>query len=249
MGVLLSSVKLPQVSIQPSFLVPPRIDNAELLETGIGSDEDVKANFADMWRINRFLGGLPALTQHLYPRLLAHEGTATVVDLGAGSGDMAAAIRHWAHEHHIDLNLWGLDFSARNLALTRRASDTPYETRLQADALHLPFQAGQVDYFISSLFLHHFAPETLKKMLANTVRAANKGIIMSDLTRGLLPQVAFKLGQPIFARNYLTRHDGMVSIRRAYMPDELLYLAQMAGLTKARVYCHWGWRMTLVADK
>ncbi len=230
MGVLLSSVKLPQVSIQPSFLVPPRIDNAELLETGIGSDEDVKANFADMWRINRFLGGLPALTQHLYPRLLAHEGTATVVDLGAGSGDMAAAIRHWAHEHHIDLNLWGLDFSARNLALTRRASDTPYETRLQADALHLPFQAGQVDYFISSLFLHHFAPETL-------------------LTRGLLPQVAFKLGQPIFARNYLTRHDGMVSIRRAYMPDELLYLAQMAGLTKARVYCHWGWRMTLVADK
>jgi len=82
-----------------------------------------------------------------------------------------------------------------------------------------------------------------------TFQSANKGIIMSDVTRGRLPLVAFKISQPIFARNFLTRHDGMVSIRRAYTPDELLHLAHTAGLSNIHIYKHWGWRMTLIAEK
>jgi hypothetical protein len=279
--------------------MPARIDTPELLDMDGGSDEDVKANFADMWRINRYLGGVQALTQHLYPRLLAQEGTTTLVDIGTGAGDIGAVISEWACRRGLNLNLWGLDLSARNLRLTRllananphppaptlaifagsvrqqplhregekiqkilrgkkhsptaslmrNVSNVPFDTRLQADALRLPFKAGSVDYYISSLFLHHLSPDKLKTLLATTFQAANKGIIMSDLTRGWLPQMAFKLGQPIFARNFLTRHDGLVSIRRAYTPDELLTLAREAGLPKAHIYRHWGWRMTLVVEK
>ena len=245
----MSSVKQSDFLIDSSLFVPRRTDTPELLDLGVGTDADVKANFADLWRINRYLGGLSALTQHVYPRLLKHEGSPTLVDIGTGSGDIGAVIINWAHKHRIDLKLWGLDLSARNLALTHNTSDRPFDTRIQADALHLPFKAGSVDYYISSLFLHHLSPDNVKKLLTETFQCANKGIIMSDLTRGWLPQVAFKISQPIFARNFLTRHDGMASIRRAYTPDELLHLAQAAGLSNARVYKHWGWRMTLVAEK
>ena len=243
----MSSIKQSNFFISPSLLVPPRVDSTELLDLGMGTDADVKANFADMWRINRYLGGVQAITRHLYARLLAQAGTTTLVDIGSGSGDIAGVIRRWASQHQLDLNLWGLDLSARNLLLTR--SHTWLETRIQADALHLPFKAGSVDYFMSSLFLHHLSPEQVKKLLAQAFRLANKGIIMSDLTRGRLPLMAFKLGQPIFARNFLTREDGITSIRRAYTADELLDLAQAAGLANARVYQHIGWRMTLVVDK
>ena len=245
----MASIKRSDFLIQSSFGVPPRIDNPELLDLGVGTHEDVKANFADLWRINRYLGGVSALTEHIYPRLLKYEGSPTLVDIGTGSGDIAAFIRRWAHQNQIDLKLWGLDLSARNLALAHSTSDTPLDTRIQADALYLPFKAGSVDYYISSLFLHHLSPDKVKKLLAKTFQSANKGIIMSDLTRGWLPMVAFKISQPIFARNFLTRHDGMASIRRAYTPDELLHLAQAAGLSNTSVYRHWGWRMTLVAEK
>lgn len=245
----MSSVKQSQFLRPSSFFVPSRTDSDELLDLGVGTDEDVKANFDDLRRINRYLGGISALTQHIYPRLLVHAGTTTLVDIGTGSGDIGEFITRWAKQHNIDLNIWGVDLSARNLRLTRNTSDAAVETRIQADALHLPFKDGSVDYFISSLFLHHLSPEMVKKLLARTYQLANKGIIMSDLTRGRLPQLAFKLGQPIFARNFLTQHDGMASIRRAYTPDELLHLAQTAGLTNARVYRHLGWRMTLVCDK
>jgi len=245
----MASVKRLDFAAVPSKWLPARSDSPELLDIGVGSDEDVQANFADMWRINRYLGGVQALTQHLYPRLLAHAGTTTLVDIGTGAGDIGAVISGWAGRRGLHLKVWGLDLSARNLRLTRSLSGAAFDTRLQADALHLPFKAGSVDYYISSLFLHHLSPDNLKKLLATTFQAANKGIIMSDLTRGWLPQIAFKLGQPIFARSFLTRHDGLVSIRRAYTPDELLTLAQEAGLPNAHIYRHWGWRMTLVVEK
>ena len=245
----MSSVKQSHFLMRSSFWVPPRIDKPELLDQGVGSNEDVRANFADLRRINLYLGGIRAITHHLYPRLLAHTGTTTLVDIGTGSGDIGTFISRWAQQHRINLNMWGVDLSARNLALTRSPDKSPYHTCVQADAMHLPFKNGSVDYFISSLFLHHLSPDKVKKLLTATFEAANKGIIMSDLTRGRLPLIAFKISQPIFARNFLTQHDGMASIRRAYTPDELLDLARSAGLSKARIDQHLGWRMTLVAEK
>ncbi len=103
LGALLSSIKQPTFWVQSSLFVPPRIDSPELLDQGIGTDEDVRANFADLWRINRYLGGVQAITQHLYPRLLAHAGTNTLVDIGTGSGDIGAVITRWAGQQRIDL--------------------------------------------------------------------------------------------------------------------------------------------------
>ncbi|MEO8607914.1 MAG: methyltransferase domain-containing protein [Chloroflexota bacterium] len=234
----------------PSFFVPPRLDKQELLDLGVGSIQDVQANFADLWRINYFLGGMSALTHHLYPRIINQRKPSTVVDVGAGSADIITAVAHWARQHNTDLKLFGLDLSSRHLGIARlKHPPEPTISLIQADALDLPFQAGQVDYFISCLFLHHLSPKQAIDFLARTFASARRGIIMSDIVRGRLPFIGFKLSQPIFARSFLTRYDGAASIRRAYTPDELRQLAQSAGLSKARVYQHFPWRMTLVAEK
>lgn len=47
----------------------PRVDRPELLDLGHGSPADVAANLAEMARINRWLGGVRAITRHLLPRL------------------------------------------------------------------------------------------------------------------------------------------------------------------------------------
>ncbi len=234
----------------PSLLVPPRIEASELLDLGAGSAQDVEQNFADLWRINAYLGGLRAITAHLYPRLRQQKTPLNVIDIGSGSADIALQISQWSRRNQIDLRIWALDLSARNLAVAHR--HTTSEARmalLQADALHLPLRAESVDYCISSLFLHHLTPEQIIMFLAQTFAASKKGIIMSDVVRGWLPLLLFKLGQPIFARSFLTRYDGAVSIRRAYTPDELLQMARSAGLSAARVHQHFPWRMTLVVDK
>jgi 2-polyprenyl-3-methyl-5-hydroxy-6-metoxy-1,4-benzoquinol methylase len=236
-------------SLKDTFLAPPRAEAQELLDMGAGTIQDVKANFADLWRINRYLGGFRAITTHLYPRLLAQSGALKITDVGTGSGDAAATIRQWADQRNIKLDCYGLDLSGRNLSIAHLQKSSQRVKFIQGDALHLPFQRHQVDYFISCLLLHHLAPEQVKSLLAQTFNSARRGIVMSDLVRGWLPLLAFKLIQPVFAHNFLTRHDGITSIYRAYTPAELRQLAAEAGLSTARVYEHFPWRMTLVADK
>jgi hypothetical protein len=232
-----------------------RIDETELLDAGYGTLPDVAANLAEMARLNRWLGGYRALTHHLYPRLAAcaqvgAAGPVTLLDLGTGSADLPVRLAGWAGRHGVDLHAWGLDQAPRHLSVAVRGIDSRPEVRLlRADAARLPFAPASADFVISSLFMHHFAPGELAAWLRDAAAVARVSLIMSDLVRSRAAYVAFRLLPPLVAGNCLTRHDGAVSIRRAYRPAELQAIARAAGLSQARVYVHWPWRMTLVVDK
>ena len=224
-----------------------RVDQLELLDQGQGSDRDVAQNLAEMQRINNALGGTRALTRHLYPRLRAGRAERqTVIDLGAGGAGIPRRLQAWAARRSIPLRVVGVDHSARILAAAQHGAPV---SLLRADALCLPLAPGSVDWVISTLFLHHFPPDSVVALLHSAYRLARRGLVMSDLVRGRLPYLAFHAAAPLFARNYLTRLDGALSIRRAYTPDELRALAERAGLRGAKVHAHFPWRMTLVVER
>ncbi len=238
----------------PRWLVPSRKDQPELLDGGVGSPEDVRQNLADLWRINVYLGGISPLKRPLYRRLRNSNNPLFCLDIGTGSAQIPLKIEQWAKRHDLKLKIFAFDLSVRNLKVAKdHLSLNPLSqvALIQGDAHCLPFAANSVDYVISSLFLHHLNPEQVISFLEATFHVARKGVIMTDLTRGWLPLLAFKLIQPVFARSFLTRYDGVVSIRRAYTPAELLALAQAADLPNASISVNpsWPWRMTLVAEK
>jgi len=223
-----------------------RLDQPELLDMGAGTLAEAHASLRDLERINRYLGGVAALTTHLYPRLRRLRSSQTVirlVDLGSGSAALPRLISARA-----GCECYALDFSARNLAFAGHQPSRGVHL-VQGDALHLPFAPNCIDYFLSSLFIHHFSPDQVIALLRQSYALARHGLIMTDLVRGVLPLIGFKLVQPIFARSAITRYDAEVSVRRGYTPAELRDLAQQAGLRHARIHLHPLFRMTLVADK
>lgn len=233
-----------------SWLIPARDDQPELLDQGEGTLDDVRTNLAEMWRMNALSGGIYALTRQLLPRLARINGAASVVDLGTGSGKLARLVAKWAAARRKTVRVVALDLSARHLSIARgQFHETPTVNPVQADVLALPFASGQIDYFVSSLFMHHFPPTLLVNLLRETYERSRRGIVMSDLSRGYLPLAGFHLIQPVFGRHYVTRYDGIVSIKRAYTAADLRILAREAGLTHARVIEQFPWRVTLVADK
>lgn len=232
------------------LLIPQRSDQPELLDQGAGSSADVEANLTEMWRLNRAFGGVSALTRHLFTILKRTEQPLRLVDVGTGSAEMAIYIARWASQNQRDVNMTALDISGRNLAVARKNTAVNSDVQLvQADIRALPFAVNSVDYYISSLFLHHFSPYQIIELLHQLYNSAKRGIIMSDLVRGYTPLLAFRLVEPAFARNYLTRQDGRLSIRRAYTPSELRTLAQAANIPNPVVFTYFPWRMTLVAEK
>jgi hypothetical protein len=230
-----------------TWLIPERVDEPEWLDLGV-SQAAMRANLADLGRINRYFGGLRALTDHLYPLLEASSSPQTIVDIGTGSADVPAVVARWAQMHQLNVRIIGMDIAAAHLSVARERTKELQNIRLlQADATNLPFAPDEVDYLISSLFFHHLSPEQIIGLLRSAFACARRGIIISDLTRGRLPLMGFKLIEPFFSA--VTRHDGEVSIRRAYTPAEFVAFAEAAGLTNARVHRHFPWRMTLVAQK
>ena len=117
-------------------LVPPRRDRAERLDLGEGTLQDAAASLDDMWRINRWLGGLRAITTHLYPRLLAQPGSATILDVGTGSAHLAAHIARWAERQQRPVRVLAGDINRRHLSAAQTVTASqPGVQLLQADAL------------------------------------------------------------------------------------------------------------------
>jgi SAM-dependent methyltransferase len=234
--------------MQP-FLISERIDRPEYLDLGYGAPEDVAANLADMTRVNRLFGGNRGLLRQLYPRLVAQPGPATLLDLGTGSATLPAEIAAWARRRDIPVRIYALDRSARNLAVASAGTAGQAVQLVCADAARLPLREGSVDYVISSLFLHHFSPHEAVRLLRQAFDLSARGVIMNDLVRGWLPYAFSKLLNPFIFSNFLSRHDGPLSVRRSYTPEELGQLARAAGLPRPEIHTHWPWRMVLVAEK
>jgi ubiquinone/menaquinone biosynthesis C-methylase UbiE len=227
-----------------------RRDTPELLDCGVGTQDDVATNLAEMWRLNTYFGGVKAVTDYLYPCISQVDAPIAVLDLGTGAAQLLRTIAEWGRANGQALRFIGVDWAARNLAVARRSvAGFPEIALLHADALNPPYGDNSVDYVISSLFIHHLKPEQVIQLLSLSYRVARRGIVMSDLIRGWLPLIGFKLIQPFFARHFLTRHDGALSIRRAYTPEEMRELAHAAGLGQAQIYKRWPSHMALVASK
>ncbi len=231
--------------------LPTRIEGEEWLDQGHGTPEAIDQSLADLGRINRWLGGMRGLASHLYPRIRkCRSDHVRILDLGAGGCTLPRIVTRWARHAAIPLQIYALDLRHAHLRWARQNVQTGSEIAfIQGDVLALPVAEGSVDFVISSLFLHHFTAAALIHVLPKWARLARQSLIMTDLVRHPVPYWFMKASSPIFARSAITRHDAAVSIQRAYRPHELRRIAEQAGLTQARVYTCFPYRMVLVIDR
>jgi SAM-dependent methyltransferase len=189
---------------------------------------ELRRNLREMAMLNRLPGGIGDSVRAV-ERLLGDQSEATVLDVGTGSGDFARRLRRRRHVEVIasDVRPEILEIAARNLAGTNHVS------LLRADARALPLADGEVDIAHASLLIHHFDPDDAITALAEMRRVSRLGVVINDLRRGLIPFAMTAAAVLALSRGAYTRHDGVLSARRAYTLAELDTLAARAGLTRA----------------
>jgi hypothetical protein len=94
------------------------------------------------------------------------------------------------------------------------------------------------DVIHSSLLMHHLDPSDAIAMFREMARVARRAVIVNDLDRSALWLAAARL-VGLFTRNRYTRNDAPLSVQRAYRPDELVALADQAGLVEQARYWTW----------
>lgn len=199
--------------------------------------------------VNRWLGGRRALLRHL-PGLIPAAG-GRVLDVGAGSGDLPLAVAEWADRRDRPVTVTMVDLHARTLAVARRnAAGRPGLAAVRADGLRLPFADGAFDLALLSMTLHHLEGDDRVRILTELARVARGGrVLVAELHRALPNYLGARLlAATLWRRNPVTRHDGPISVRRAFTPEELHDLARRAGLRDPRVRRHVFYRLVLTAS-
>jgi len=216
---------LPRVLGTPELLDAPRHDDAELQQ----SLDHVAA-------VNRWLGGDRSVLRHLMPVLQAGMST-RILDVATGSALLPLRIARWARKRNCPVRIVATDVHPQMLQIaTANARDYPEITVQRADALRLPFAAKSFDVVLLTLALHHFEDADAPRVLAELVRVARRRVIVSDLRRTRLNYLGAKLLSWTYWRgNRLTRHDGPLSVLRAFTIREL---AELAGRTGRRIHIH-----------
>ena len=231
--------------------IPERVDEEEWLDLNEGSLEEATQSLRELTRINRWLGGGAFLRKYLFKRIrhLDPEKPVSILDAGSGAATTPVAIARWARRNRKTVRIVALDNNARHLRIARQTIAGYSEIELvRSDANSLPFREDAFDFVISTLFLHHFKPETLSEMIPLFVRACRGAVLLNDLVRDRVPYLFFRLTAPLLARSPLTRHDGRVSLLRAYTSTEMRSILDKAGCRQARIHIDWiYYRMTIVA--
>lgn len=190
-----------------------RVDSLEILDTNECPPAEVGKSLRDLSRINHWFGGV-STTRKLVERVAEKTGQRrfSVLEVAAGLGDVPRAAARQVANEGIELDITDLDRVPTHLQRDHRA--------LVGDALALPFQEGAFDVVSCSLFAHHLKPEELTKFAAEALRVSRCAVLINDLVRHPLHLLLVYAGF-LLMRSYVSRVDGVASVRRAYVPAEI----------------------------
>jgi ubiquinone/menaquinone biosynthesis C-methylase UbiE len=121
-----------------------------------------------------------------------------------------------------------------------------------ADALTLPFCDEAFDLVGCSLFAHHLDPLRLRQFVSEGLRVSRHALLINDLVRHRLHLALAFAGYPLM-RNRVAWLDGLTSVRRAYVPEEIRSLLALdfsaAQSPRVEISQHYLFRMGVIVWK
>lgn len=222
-----------------------RVDKPELLDSDDCPAEEVAKSLEDLCSINRRFGGV-STTRALTERVAASTGRKwfSVLEVAAGFGEVPRIVAEQLAAQGVHLDLTLLDIKRSHLLRGDHS--------IVADALALPFPDDSFDLVSCNLFAHHLQPDEFGRFVREGLRVCRCALLINDLIRHPLHLAFVYAGFPLM-RSYVSRHDGIVSVRRAYVPSEMRRMIGSAFpngcAARIEISWHFLFRMGVIAWK
>jgi 2-polyprenyl-3-methyl-5-hydroxy-6-metoxy-1,4-benzoquinol methylase len=222
----------------------------ELIDLGpdFYSAEEYRDCLYQLDRIGRYLGGDRA-TMSAFDRL--QSPPASIVDVGCGGGFFTLKLA----KRYPSTRVVGIDINPQALEVARehQASCGRHLSNLSFEQPELPtliYPPKSIDVITATLLCHHLPDDILIDFLKRSYAIASQAIILNDLHRHWLAPPAFACATALFFRNRLVKHDGQLSICRAFTYDNWIYYLKAAGipLERCTITWHWAFRWIVFVD-
>ena len=164
-----------------------------------------------------------------------------ILDVGSGGGDTLRAVAHWAAARNVAVELTGIDL---NPLSTRAAEEFSAK---DPSAAHINWRTADVfsyspnpepDIVLSALFTHHLSTSEIVRFLRWTEQHARLGWYINDLHRSHSAAFFFRFLPILLGWHNFIGHDGAVSLRRSFVPEDWKRMLSQANITTASIEQH-----------
>ncbi len=211
-----------------------RSEQKELLDLKEYTQEEYEECLKQLGLIGRFLGSQKPLLSKM--KKLSPQ---SILDVGCGGGDFTAKLALIFPEARVV----GTDIDEESIAYAKKRfqniSNLSFAVRSLNDE-----EENSFDLVTSTLVCHHISSQDLPSFLEQSRKVAKKAFLYNDLHRHPIAYALFAVVSSLFFRNRLIRHDGLLSIKRAFKLHELRTL-----LPTARISWHWPFRWIVLCEK
>jgi hypothetical protein len=204
-------------ALAPLFCAVPRHLVPELLDSLPPDHPDALRSRRDLVRVNRIMGNARWFARTLAS--LRRPGE-SALELGAGDGTLALAL------HAAGLTTDALDRVPAPAAW-------PASARWHTADLRAFAHWGEYPLVIGNLILHHFTDDELST-LGPTLRQHARVLLFNEPHRARRFRWLWAVAAPLGGANFVTRHDGRVSIAAGFVRGEL---PRLLGLDHAAWDC------------
>ncbi|MCB4757695.1 MAG: methyltransferase domain-containing protein [Elusimicrobia bacterium] len=228
-----------------------KIDQPELMDSTDLPEQVMESTLKSLEVANKYFGGTEVILKFLdlWSRHWKAGETITILDVGTGGGDIPIQLARWGSARNIHLKLDAIDLIPGIVKIAKHKTAEWDNIQInESDFFEVKENGRRFDYVIASLFLHHIPSKKIVPLLKKMDRLAKRGLIISDLNRSISGYLAVTLLCTLIG-NSVVRHDGPLSVRRAFHMEELAGYAKEAGLPYLKVNREPWFRISLSGEK
>jgi len=204
---------------------------------------ELERDLANIRSLNRWFGSYRQI-RYFLGRWLKPNGTARILDVATGSGDIPRLIVDFARSRNASVHVDAIDQQASTIEIARRlSSDYPeidffcanlFEWNPPADPNLdcLKQSSFSYDIVLCSLALHHFSEPDAIRVLEKCRQLSHEHVLIADLRRSRWLSLGVYLLTAVIYRNPMTKTDARLSTARAFSCEEMRSMAERAGWKK-----------------
>jgi SAM-dependent methyltransferase len=208
-------------------MLKERFFKKELIDSLQIDEKDLYKNLAEFELLNKLFGSNRVLFNGLNKIENKYEFGATkkkivIADIGCGAGDGLRFIQLWAQKRNISCELIGIDVNPAIIKYAQKASlGIPNLQFFVLDANDASFQGMNFDIVCLNNVFHHFQNDEASNFLIKLKKETHFAILINDLKRHIIPYYTILGLTKVFNFSNLAKHDGPLSILKAFSHNEL----------------------------
>lgn len=189
------------------------------------SYEEFRDCLRDLAQVNRFTRAYRPTLAFL-DRVVACgrlSGPLRILDVGSGGGDMLRHVARWARERGIAVKMTGIDLNPYAAQAAQEFSERERpaaEIRWVTGDVFAYAPLEEIDIVTSSLFTHHLNSDGVVRFIGWMETRARLGWYVNDLERSARAARWFSVLAAMMRWHRFVRHDGPVSLQRAFREED-----------------------------